>query len=155
MKKITLYITLALLVIGGFQAVAPAAGPPALAGGGRLQGILLTGDPGAMHRVLISFETRPGEPEHARVKELGGRVRHAYRLVPAICAHLPEAAIHAFARRPEVVRIEADGRVRAVDELSSAWGVAAHPGGDRPCPKCHGPRGPRGRDRHRHRLQPP
>jgi subtilisin len=136
MKKNIVYITLTLLAIAGFQANAPAAGPPALAGGGRLQGIALTGDPGAMHRVLISFQTPPGEPERARVRELGGRVRHAYRLVPAICAHLPEAGVQAFARRPGVVRIEADGRVRAIDELSNAWGVAhiqsgeAHARGD-------------------------
>jgi subtilisin len=123
MKAITAYIALALLAAAVIQAIAPAAGPPALGGGGRLQGIALTGDPTAMHRVLISFDSPPGGREHARVRELGGSIRHAYRLVPAICAHLPEAAIHTLARRPGVVRIEADGRVRAVDELSDAWGV--------------------------------
>jgi subtilisin len=97
---------------------------PAIAEGDRLQGVSLTGDPKAMHRLLISFQTPPGEPERARVRELGGRVRHAYRLVPAICAHLPEGGVQAFARRPGVLRIEADGRVQAIDELSSAWGVA-------------------------------
>jgi subtilisin family serine protease len=54
---------------------------------------------------------------------MGGRVRHAYRLIPAICAHLPEAGVQVFARRPGVVRIEADSQVRAIGELSSSWGV--------------------------------
>jgi subtilisin len=76
-----------------------------------------------MHRVLISFETPPGESERAGLERVGGRIRHAYRLVPAICAHLPEAAIEALLQRPGVMRIEADGRVRAVDEMSNAWGV--------------------------------
>jgi subtilisin len=96
---------------------------PGFAGGERLQGVSLTGNPAAMHRVLISFEMLPDERERAWVRELGGNIRHTYRLLPAIAAHLPEAAVHALARRPGVVRIEADGRVRAVDELSSAWGV--------------------------------
>lgn len=123
MKAIAKYITLALLVIAAFQTIALASGPPDLAGKGKIQDIALTGDPGVMHRVLISFEMPPGEPEHVRIKELGGAIRHAYRLVPAICAYLPEAAIDSFARRAGVVRIEADGRVRAIGELSNAWGV--------------------------------
>lgn len=93
------------------------------AGEGRLQGLSLTGDPTAMHRVLISFDSPPGDREHREVKDLGGSIRHAYRLLPAIAAHLAEAVVHALAKRPGVVRIEADGRVRAVDELSDAWGV--------------------------------
>jgi subtilisin len=120
----TAYIKkLALLATAALQTVAFSAGPPALAGGGRLQGITLTGVPGAMHRVLISFKTPPGRNEQERVRKLGGMVRRSYRLVPVICANLPEAAIQAFAKLSGVVRIEADGRVRVVDELSSAWGV--------------------------------
>ena len=48
---------------------------------------------------------------------------HAYRLVPTLSAHLPEAAVHALSKRPGVAHIEADGRVRVADELSDAWGV--------------------------------
>jgi subtilisin len=96
---------------------------PGFAGEERLQGVPLTGDPAAMHRVIISFDSPPGVCESSRMESLGGRVRHVYRLIPAVAAHLPEAAIHDLARRPGVVHIEADGRVRAVSELSDAWGV--------------------------------
>jgi hypothetical protein len=122
---------------------------PGPAGGSRLQGIALTGDPAAMHRVLISFETPPGEGEHARVRELGGRIRHAYRLVPTLSAHLPEAAVHALARRPGVVRIEADGRVRVADELAEAWGVQHIQAGVAHARNVTGTG-----DRQRHRLHP-
>ena len=110
-------------LLAAVMAVWLAVAAPGFAGGETLQGLSLTGDPTAMHRVLISFETPPGEGEHARVRELGGRIRHAYRLVPTLSAHLPEAAVHALSKRPGVAHIEADGRVRVADELSDAWGV--------------------------------
>jgi subtilisin len=123
MRAIAAYLALALLVAAAFQAIVPLAAPPALAEGERLQGVLLTGDPQALHRVLITFEAPPGEPERARVNNLGGTVLRNYRLVPVICANLPEAAVRALARRTGVLRVETDDRVRIVDELSSAWGV--------------------------------
>jgi hypothetical protein len=123
MKAITINLTLAILVTALLQAVASAAELSAHRSQRQLHGIVFTGDPGAMHQVLISFETLPGESERARVRELGGRVRHAYRLVPAICAHLPEAGVQTFAQRPGVMRIEADGRARAIEKLLSASGV--------------------------------
>ena len=123
MKTNTAYITLAIIAAATLLGIVFAAGPPAPVGAERIQDIALAGDPAAMHQVLISFEAPPEEGDHARVRELGGRIRHAYRLVPAICAHLPEAALQNLANRPGVAAIEADGRVRAVGELSSAWGV--------------------------------
>jgi subtilisin len=110
-------------VLAAAMAVWLAVAAPVFAGEERLQGVSLTGDPAAMHRVIISFDTPPGVQERSRAESLGGRVRHIYRLIPAIAAHLPEAAIHNFARRPGVVRIEADGRVQALDEYTSVWGV--------------------------------
>ena len=101
-----------------------AAVAPGVAGGDRLQGVTLTGSPAAMHRVIVSFDSPTDDSERVRFESLGGRIRHIYRCVPAVAAHLPEAAIDALLQKPGVVRIEADGRVRAVDELSSAWGVA-------------------------------
>lgn len=100
-----------------------AAAAPGFAGDERLQGLSFTGNPAAVHRVIVMFDRHPGASERTRMEKLGGRVRHVFRLIPAVAAHLPEAALLDVARHPGVVRIEADGRVRAVDELSSAWGV--------------------------------
>jgi subtilisin len=110
-------------VLAVVMAVWLAVPAPGFAGEGRLQGVTLTGDPAAMHRVIVSFDAHPGVRERTRMESLGGRVRHVYRLIPAIAAYLPEAAVNDLAKRPGVVRIEADGKVRIVDEYTSAWGV--------------------------------
>jgi subtilisin len=58
------------------------------------------------------------------VRGHGGEIKHSYHLVPAIAASLPEQAIEALAKNPNVTRIEPDGTVEAVDyELDSSWGV--------------------------------
>jgi subtilisin len=95
------------------------------AGDERLQGVSLTGDPTAMHRVIVSFDAPAGDSARASMQALGGKIRHVYRLVPAIAAYLPEAAIGPLLKRRGVARIESDRRVRAIDdELSMTWGVA-------------------------------
>jgi PKD repeat protein len=88
-------------------------------------------------RVLIAFNHLPGPAEQALVHRAGGTVRHAYHLVPAIAATLPETAIARLQANPNVLRVEPDLVGRAVDtELDNAWGVtrigagAVHSGGN-------------------------
>jgi subtilisin len=111
------------LLLAVSMALCLALAVPGFARDAQLQGLVMTGDPASMHRVIISFDSPPGAHERTRMESLGGRVRHVYRLIPAIAAHLPEAAIRALAKQPGIVRIEADGRVHAVDEYTDAWGV--------------------------------
>ena len=44
-------------------------------------------------RVIIGFKQAPGNPEKTLVRGLGGNVKHAYHLIPAMAATVPEAAI--------------------------------------------------------------
>jgi subtilisin len=118
-------ITLQFCILTALLFVGLACSASADPGGGtRLQGIVLTGDPTAVHRVIITFDAPAGDSLHASKQWFSGRIRHVYRRMPAICAHLPEATLHAVAMEPGVVRIEADGRVRVLDELADTWGVA-------------------------------
>jgi len=88
--------------------------------------------------VLIAFTGQPGPAEEAIVRRAGGTIKYTYRLVPAIAASLPEAAINGLLANPNVTSIDLDGEVWAIDdELGSSWGVnrigagVVHGGGNR------------------------
>lgn len=75
-------------------------------------------------RVLIGFTYQPGPAEEALVRVAGGTIRYTYRLVPAIAATIPEAAIDGLRRNPNVTSVDLDGQVWAIDaELNNSWGV--------------------------------
>jgi len=91
---------------------------------GKHLGVKLTGNPSALHKVLIGFKTTPGNSEEAIVHSMGGKTKYIYHLVPAIAATIPESAIEGLLRNPNVTHIDRDGTVRALDtELQAAWGV--------------------------------
>lgn len=76
--------------------------------------------------VLIGFNRQPGPAEEALVRRAGGSIKYTYHLVPAIAASLPENAIDALRRNPNVTTIEPDGLFHKIDfatELSNTWGV--------------------------------
>lgn len=74
--------------------------------------------------VLIGFSQTPGRSEQALVRGHGGVIKYSYHLVPAIAAWLPEPAIEALQKNPNVTTIEPDIKVYAVDaELDASWGV--------------------------------
>jgi len=93
--------------------------------------------------VFIAFARGPGPAEEALVRRAGGTIKYTYRLVPAIAASLPEAAINGLLANPNVTSVEPDGEVWAIDhptgdsELDSGWGVAhigagvVHTGGNK------------------------
>jgi len=75
-------------------------------------------------KVLVSFEKSPGAAEQRLVRELGGRVRYSYHLVPAMALELPLPAVELLRAQPGVLRVEEDGVVYALDgELDNSWGV--------------------------------
>jgi subtilisin family serine protease len=125
-KRMTRWYTyLALLVIMGLL----------LSSGGAA---LAARPAGAGERVdvFIGFHSEPGPAEQALVRGVGGDIRYSYWLVPAIAASIPEAAVSALQRNPNVTVIEPVIEVYAVDyavELDNTWGVkriqvgAVHP----------------------------
>jgi len=81
------------------------------------------GPPDGLVKVLIGFKEKPGPPEQALVKGLGGKIKYTYNFIPAMAASLPEKAIEALQKNPNVKYVEPDGLVQALDELDSSWGV--------------------------------
>lgn len=74
--------------------------------------------------VLVQFKQTPGPAEQALVRNFGGNIKYSYHLVQAIAANIPEAAINALQNNPNVVAVEPDIDVFAVDtELDSTWGA--------------------------------
>jgi subtilisin len=81
--------------------------------------------------VLIGFSSPPNAEDVAIVRAIGGRVKHVHRIVPAIAASVPEAALNGLARDRRVRVIEADGLFHAINhtapsnsaELNNTWGV--------------------------------
>ncbi len=75
-------------------------------------------------KVLIAFSQQPGPAEQALVRGFGGDIKYTYRLVPAIAAAVPEAALDGLRHSPRVVAIEPDLQAHVIDaELDSVWGV--------------------------------
>ena len=75
-------------------------------------------------KVLIGFTKKPGPPEQALVRGVGGKIKYTYNIVDAIAASIPEKAIEALQKNPNVRYVEPDGQVFALEtELESSWGV--------------------------------
>ena len=82
------------------------------------------GPPDGLVKVLIGFKEKPGAAQQAMVKGVGGKIKYTYNLIPAIAASVPEVAIEALQKNPNVRYIEPDGIVQAIDaELDDSWGV--------------------------------
>ena len=82
------------------------------------------GPPDGLVKVLIGFKEKPGPPEQALVKGLGGKIKYTYNFIPAMAASVPEVAIEALKKNPNITNIELDSEVYALDaELDNSWGV--------------------------------
>jgi len=69
--------------------------------------------------VLINFK---GKVNADIVKAYGGNVTHEYTIVPAIAAELPQKAIDALSKNPNIDFIEYDGQAQILaDEIP--WGI--------------------------------
>jgi hypothetical protein len=81
------------------------------------------GPPEGLVRVLIGFKQKPGSAEQALVEGVGGKIKYTYNLIPAIAVSVPEVAVEALKKNPNVKYVEPDGIVQARDELDDSWGV--------------------------------
>jgi subtilisin family serine protease len=82
------------------------------------------GPPDGLVKVLIGFKEKPGAAQQAMVKGLGGKIKYTYNLIPAIAASVPEVAIEALKKNPNITNVELDSVVYALDaELDNSWGV--------------------------------
>lgn len=77
-----------------------------------------------MVRVIIGFDKPPQEAEQALIRGIGGKIKTTYRMIPAIAAQVPEKAIEALKKNPNVTEIEMDTKVYAYEENSN-WGIEA------------------------------
>ena len=83
------------------------------------------GPPDGLVKVLIGFKQKPGPAEQELVKGVGGKIKYIYHLVPAIAASVPEVAIEALKKNPNITHVELDSMVYALldGELDNSWGV--------------------------------
>ena len=82
------------------------------------------GPPDGLVKVLIGFKEKPGPPEQALVKGLGGKIKYTYNLIPAIAASVPEVAIEALKKNPNISNVELDSQVFALEDTQTLpWGV--------------------------------
>ena len=79
-------------------------------------------DTAGLAKVIIGFKQQPGRSERGLVEGQGGKVKYAYSIIPAIAATIPQQAVDALQRNPNVAYVEGDGQVQALeDEL--VWGA--------------------------------
>ena len=82
------------------------------------------GPPDGLVKVLIGFKEKPGPAEQALVKGLGGKIKYTYNLIPAIAASVPEVAIEALKKNPNITDVELDNQVFALEDTQTLpWGV--------------------------------
>jgi subtilisin len=102
-----------------------------------LAGLLL--DPRSFHaqgadtrlNVLIAFRDMASASDESDVRAAGGRIKHRYRIVPAIAADIPVRALAALQKHARVTLVEPDVAIHAVDaELDNSWGVKRIGAGD-------------------------
>jgi subtilisin len=80
-------------------------------------------------RVIIGFNKRPGSAERTLLRGHKGRMRHAFHMINAFAANLPEKEISRLRANPRIKYVVEDAVVSAVEpELSEAeygtsWGV--------------------------------
>jgi len=79
-------------------------------------------DTAGLAKMIIGFKQQPGHSERALVEGQGGKVKYAYSIIPAIAATIPQQAVDALQRNPNVAYVEGDGQAQALeDEL--VWGA--------------------------------
>ena len=82
------------------------------------------GPPDGLVKVLIGFKEKPGPAEQALVNSMGGKIKYTYNFIPAMAASIPEKAIEALKKNPNITNVEFDSMVYALDdELINSWGV--------------------------------
>ncbi|NVM46722.1 MAG: S8 family serine peptidase [Candidatus Lokiarchaeota archaeon] len=80
------------------------------------------GTPNGLLKVLIGFKEKPGPAEQALVNSMGGKIKYTYNFIPAMAASIPEKAIEALKKNPNITDVELDGQVYALDQ-EIPWGV--------------------------------
>ncbi len=73
--------------------------------------------------VVIGFRQRPGRTEEDIVRRHGGEIKYVYTLINAISATLPEKAIDAIRRNPNVEYVEIDEKIVACQQ-TVPWGIS-------------------------------
>jgi subtilisin len=74
--------------------------------------------------VLIAFKQIPGPSEAALINAHGGKINRSFTLVPAVAATIPQKALDALSKNPNITTIEPDGLFYAINtELNNTWGV--------------------------------
>jgi hypothetical protein len=89
---------------------------------------------GSPVKVIIQYKQKPGPGEKQALKDVGGKVRHAYTLIDGVSATMPANAIGQLRRDKRVKSVEIDGTVTTMEpvttaattgdlEYDNAWGV--------------------------------
>lgn len=79
-------------------------------------------DAAGLAKVIIGFKQQPGQNERALVQGLGGKVKYVYQIIPGIAATIPEQAVEALRRNPNVQYVEGDIQVQALED-QLVWGA--------------------------------
>ena len=119
MKKFSILASVAVLVISGLQLAVSLSAAAAEKVARKPAG----------NEVIIGYFAPPGRRDEDKIRGLGGKVKHRFGIIPAISADLPEAAIDAISKNPNVRYVEPDYELRAIEtvpddpQFSSLWGL--------------------------------
>lgn len=72
--------------------------------------------------VIIGLKNKPDQADNNMIHGYGGEIKYSYSIINAIAARVPEKAIDALKKNPNVEYVEIDGEVHALGEILP-WGV--------------------------------
>jgi len=73
--------------------------------------------------VVVRFDRAPTRVDTDRIVEARGKVGRQFKIVPAVEATIPTAALEGLRRAPGVAAVDIDGDIEG-HEISNSWGVA-------------------------------
>lgn len=72
--------------------------------------------------VIVGLKNKPNQVDKNMIRGHGGEIKYSYSIINAIAAEVPEQAIDALRKNPNVEYIEIDGEVHALGQVLP-WGV--------------------------------
>ena len=66
---------------------------------------------------LVSFKEKPDAAEQALIRNVGGKVKRNYHIVPTIAASVPKGKLHSLRRNPKVASVEEDVTLQILGDV--------------------------------------
>lgn len=75
-------------------------------------------------KYLVKLKAQPSTQDIEALEAAGAKIKRRYKHIKAVALELEESEVGKLLANPNVIAVEIDGEVHALDEYDSSWGVA-------------------------------